>query len=110
VRGDSSLLTSLVENAVQNALKFAPDGSITVCVQGGEGAHVVLRVVDSGPGIPPEQRERVFDPFYRAKPGVAAGHGLGLALIAHIARAHGGHAHFEDVPRGAELVIRLPAW
>lgn len=110
VRGDPSLLTSLVENATHNALKFAPEGSITIRVAGGEGTPVVLRVVDSGPGIPPEQRERVFDPFYRAEPGAAAGHGLGLALIAHIARAHGGSGKFADVPRGAELVVNLPAW
>jgi two-component system OmpR family sensor kinase len=116
VRGDVHLLRSLVVNAVENALKFAPDGPIAVRLVEREssepamGREVVLEVSDGGPGVPDELRERVFVPFFRVAPGRAPGHGLGLALIGHIARAHGGQARFEPSERGARLVIALPAW
>jgi signal transduction histidine kinase len=77
-----------------------------------QDAHdAVWRVDDDGPGVPPEQRELAFEPFVRlatnCKPAIP-GHGLGLALIAHVARRHGGQARFVDGPPGAHLEIRLP--
>jgi signal transduction histidine kinase len=108
VRGDLALLRSLISNAVENALKFAPEGPVTVRVE--EEGDVVLRVADRGPGIPRELRERVFDAFFRGRQSAAPGHGLGLALIGHIARAHGGSAEFADSGSGAELIVRLPRW
>jgi len=116
VRGDAELLRSLVTNALGNALRFGAPDSVTVRVEertaaGGAGEEcVVLEVVDRGPGIDAEFRTRVFDAFYRAQPKVAGGHGLGLSLVGHIARVHGGHAEFEDAPRGACLCVWLPAW
>lgn len=116
VRGDAALLRSLVVNAVDNALKFAPKGSIRVRVADGVAAepsgegHVLLEVTDEGPGVPPALRTRVFEPFYRVAGGDISGHGLGLALIGHIARAHGGTARFEPRDRGACLAVVLPAW
>ena len=114
VRGDPRLLGALLANAVQNALKFAPDGEVGLRVSEGVngelGHEVRVEVSDRGPGIPAELRSRVFEPFYRANSGAVAGHGLGLALIAHIARAHGGSAAFEDAAGGSRLVVRLPAW
>jgi signal transduction histidine kinase len=117
VRGDPHLLRSLVLNAVENALKFAPEGTIVVRLEersaaaaSAESGSIVLMVTDSGRGIPTELRDRVFEPFYRAAPGAAPGHGLGLALIGHIARAHGGYASFEARDRGARLVIVFPPW
>lgn len=114
VRGDPRLLESLLANALQNALKFAPDGAITVQVvdrpRGSEPASVSIEVRDEGPGVPSQLRERVFEPFYRVRPGATGGQGLGLALIGHIARAHGGRAAFRDSDRGARLEILLPAW
>lgn len=115
VRGDPHLLTSLVVNALKNALKFAATGPVTIrveeCNPNGSGlGEVALRVSDTGPGVPEELRGRVFEPFYRARPEAATGYGLGLALIGHIARAHAGEALFEDSERGARLLIKLPSW
>lgn len=112
VRGDALLLRAMTENAVGNALKFAPEGEVTVRAEA-DGVAVALSVSDEGPGIPSGDRERVFDAFYRsasARADGVPGHGVGLALVARIARAHGGEAAFEDVPRGARLVVRLPRW
>lgn len=116
VRGDPRLLVSLVANAVQNSLKFAATGVVQLSVrdaQAGSGSgspEVTVEIRDSGPGVPRELRERVFEPFYRARPAATTGQGLGLALIGHIARAHGGRAWFAEAEQGARLVITLPAW
>lgn len=123
VRGDALLLRVLIRNALSNALKYS-NAEVTLRI--GETAlerqeagalsamsslnFVDLWVQDRGPGIAPALRERVFEPFYRALPGNSVGHGLGLALVAHIARAHGGEAQFLDAPEGALLRVRLPAW
>jgi signal transduction histidine kinase len=108
VRGDAALLGTLFSNAVCNALKFGGH----VCVGAIEtGRDVVLRVDDDGPGLPREERELVFEPFVRsrlARQQRVPGHGLGLALILHIARRHGGDARFVDGAPGAHLEVRLP--
>lgn len=109
VRGDSSLLQVLVSNAVSNALKFGTRTSVSI---EREGQQAVLRVDDDGPGVPAGERARVFEPFFsspQARTQGKAGHGLGLAIIAHIARRHGGGARFDDVPSGARLEVRLAA-
>ncbi len=112
VRGDALLLRVMTENAVGNALKFAPEGEVQLSVEA-DGETVVLSVSDEGPGVAPGDRERVFDAFYRsagARADGVQGHGVGLALVARIARAHGGDAAFVDASRGARLVVRLPRW
>jgi signal transduction histidine kinase len=109
VRGDERLLTSLVTNALENALKFS-SGPVDVRLTETGIEELKLEVHDRGPGIPIELRNRVFEPFFRAAPGSAQGHGLGLALIGHIARVHGGAATFADSSAGAKLVVTLPAW
>jgi signal transduction histidine kinase len=108
VRGDSTLLGLLLSNGLGNALKFGDRVSVTAFE---EDSEVVLRMDDDGPGIPPEQRLLAFEPFVRLggqQQLAVAGHGLGLALIAHVARRHGGVARFIDGPPGAHLEIRLP--
>ncbi len=108
VRGDATVLRSVVTNAVKNALSYS-DGGVTVRVAR-EGDDVVLRVDDQGPGLGAEGRARAFEPFYR---GTAArqgsGHGIGLALIAHVVGAHGGRVRFLPEEPGAKLEVRLPA-
>jgi signal transduction histidine kinase len=105
----------VIANLVANALKFAAGGGwIGVRAEARpDGRAVVLRVEDRGPGIPREERERVFEPFYRgpvAERNDAPGSGLGLSLVRHVVRAHGGSVRVE--PRaggGAALVVELPA-
>lgn len=109
VRGDERLLASLVTNALENALKFS-SGAVDVALTETGLDELRLEVSDHGPGIPVELRGRVFEPFFRAAPGSARGQGLGLALIGHIARVHGGAATFADSSTGAKLLVTLPAW
>jgi two-component system, OmpR family, sensor kinase len=112
VRGDALLLRAMLDNVVGNALKFAPAGAVTLRAEA-DGDSAVLAVTDRGPGVSPADRARVFDAFYRsagARAEGVRGHGVGLALVARIARAHGGAAAFEDAPSGARLVLRLPLW
>ncbi|NOY90568.1 MAG: HAMP domain-containing histidine kinase [Deltaproteobacteria bacterium] len=107
VRGDPSLLAAVVSNAVGNALKFS-DGPVDVRVFV-SGQEVVLRVDARGPGLSPEARDRAFDGFYRAPEHRSrSGHGIGLALIAHVVAAHEGVCAFVDDAPGAHLEIRLP--
>ncbi len=112
VSGDGLLLGVVLDNLLDNALKFAADGPVRVAVtESPEGVSV--RVTDTGPGVPEAERTRVLAPFYRtpcARAGGAQGHGVGLALVAHIVRAHGGVVGFEPVPRGAVVWVRLPRW
>lgn len=110
VRGDHELLRSLVHNAVENAMKFSA-AEVELTVRGGDEA--VIDVVDHGPGIPAADRAQVFVPFYRspeARAGGTPGHGVGMALIAHVAESHGGHAELLDCDFGTHLRVRLPRW
>ncbi len=112
VRGDESLLSVLVENAVDNALKFSNGAPVTIRLTETD-LEVLLDVVDEGPGLPANERERAFDPFFRASSARAehlSGHGIGLALVAQVSRQHGGSCSFVDTTRGAHLRVSLPAW
>jgi two-component system OmpR family sensor kinase len=89
VEGQPDALQILLRNLVENAVKYTPGGgTVDIAVQH-EGGNIVVQVEDSGPGIPPEERERVFDRFYRVAGSDAAGSGLGLAIIKAIAERHG---------------------
>lgn len=110
VSGDASLFAAMVSAALDNALAYSRDA---VVVRFGEqDGGLVLDIDDEGPGVPAADRERVFAPFERAADARGhrpAGHGLGLSLVAHVARRHGGAAAFVDKARGARLRITLPA-
>jgi signal transduction histidine kinase len=112
VRGDAALLGALVTNAIDNALKFSTE-RVRVRITASDG-EARIEVDDRGPGIADEEREREFAPYYRsaaARRSSALGHGVGLALIAHVARAHGGSAQIESAPgEGTRLTVRLPMW
>jgi two-component system sensor histidine kinase MprB len=77
------------------------------------GGTVVLRVEDRGPGIARDERERVFEPFYRGRAvgrDATPGNGLGLSLVRHVVRAHGGRVHVEGpAGGGTAVVVELPA-
>jgi len=105
LRGDAALISTMVSNALSNALKFGSQVTVRL-------AERTLRFDDDGPGVPASERLQVFEPLFRgaaARAGRVPGHGLGLALIAHVAQWHGGSASFEEVARGASLVLRFPA-
>jgi signal transduction histidine kinase len=94
VEGDPRLLRRLVRNLLENARRHGGDGPVEARVdrRGRSGAR--LSVGDRGPGIPEDERERIFEPFHRpaGRPETGRGYGLGLALVRQIARAHGGEA------------------
>ncbi len=88
VRGDEQLLGELLSNLIDNALRYGrPGGSVTVNVESGEQPQ--LAVQDDGPGIAPEERQRIFERFYRPPGSPGEGCGLGLAIVDEIARLHG---------------------
>ena len=107
--GDERLLRRAARNLLENARRY---GGADVQVElSHDPAYIFLRVNDRGPGVPPDQRERIFEPFYRL-PGHAehaGGVGLGLSLVRQIAAKHGGHARCEAREGGGScFVIQLP--
>jgi len=113
VNGHPALLGSAAQNLIENALKFTDAGTPLRIHIGTHGDEVWLSVEDGGPGVAPEERERIFDPFYRSSEARARGpgFGLGLALLRRVARAHGGDVAVESSEiGGARMVLRLPAW
>lgn len=112
LRVDAVLFEQVIFNLLDNAAKYAPPDSI-VAIQGWQDAdHVVLRLVDEGPGIPPQDLERIFDSFYRVRKTdhVPAGTGLGLAICRGFVEAMGGTitAANRTDRTGAIFTIRLP--
>jgi two-component system phosphate regulon sensor histidine kinase PhoR len=112
VKLDANAFTLAVLNLIDNAIKYAADGKKISVELKREGDRLVLRVRDWGSGIDPEEHERIFDRFYRSravrlKP--IRGSGIGLALVQHIARAHGGEAVVESkVGEGSTFSISIP--
>jgi signal transduction histidine kinase len=108
VRGDRHLLSQAAANLVDNALKYAAGGAVSVAARRVDG-EARLEVADHGPGIPPEQRERVFDRFVRLEASRSTpGQGLGLSLVRAVARLHGGGIRLEDNKPGLRAVLALP--
>lgn len=111
VQGIPKLLRRAVRNLLENARRYS-DGEVEIQVRS-EGGRAVVHVSDHGPGVPPAQRERIFEPFYRL-PGASerdGGVGLGLALVRSIAERHGGTVVCEARPDGAPgacFVLNLP--
>jgi two-component system phosphate regulon sensor histidine kinase PhoR len=109
---DASALTLAVLNLIDNAIKYAAEGKRIALGVRRVGERIIVTVRDWGPGIDPEEHERIFDRFYRArairlKP--IRGSGIGLALVQHIARAHRGDAAVTSAPQqGATFRIWLP--
>jgi signal transduction histidine kinase len=111
---DAVRIGQIVANLLSNALRHTPRGGRVELRVGRAGdAALGLRVDDSGPGIPESERERVFERYYRvdgARSAAAGGRGLGLAIAAGLARAHGGTLRAEGSPLGgASFVLTLPA-
>ncbi len=114
VTGDGERVRTIVDNLVSNAIKYSPrSGTITAELRARDGM-AVLEVADQGPGVPPGERERVFDSFYQGAPpaeGRVKGSGLGLAIAREYAAAHGGRIDVverADGARGACFRLVLP--
>ena len=119
VRGDRQSLAVLLRNLVDNALRYTPDGGrVDIRMSNGprpaadgatnqQAGDVVLEVADTGPGIPPADRERVFDRFYRVAGTSTPGSGIGLALVKVIAERHGARIALDSGPAGRGLTFRV---
>ncbi len=110
VRGSRLLLVEALLNLLDNAIRVTPEEGAVVVSLDANGNAVRLSVEDGGLGVPPEERERIFQPFYRI-PRTSAGatdegSGLGHAIVRGIAQAHGGRVEFVEAPRG-KSVFRL---
>ncbi len=107
---DPVQIDQVFRNVLQNAVKFSPARSEIRIAASRWQDSVEVRISDRGSGIPPAEREAVFEEFYRAGDGRVAGTGLGLAVARAIVEAHRGAIWIEDTPGGgATVVVRLPA-
>jgi signal transduction histidine kinase len=110
IDGERSALAALVRNLADNAVRYSPPGScVDVQVAQPEGVPT-LQVDDAGPGIPPAERERVFDRFYRRGLADEPGTGLGLAIVRGVAQRHGATVALDDSPLGGlRVTLRFGA-
>jgi two-component system, OmpR family, sensor kinase len=109
---DRALMSRALDNLLDNASKYDESGQPLRIEVVREGTYVIIAVTDRGIGIPPDELERVFDPFFRGANarGRSGGFGLGLALARRIAQAHGGSIRATNVAEGgARIEIRLPS-
>lgn len=107
IKGDAVLLTQLLENLLDNALKYTPDGIELAVSQSDRQMHVAVE--DRGPGIAPEQAATMFEPYRRNDRSGQRGAGLGLAVCKAVATAHGGKLEVEQrAGGGSSFVLTLP--
>ena len=110
IRGDQSLLTQLFANLNENAIRHTPAGTRISLRLYANGKDLIGEVSDNGPGVPVEQRDKIFRPFYRLDESRSTpGSGLGLALVAAIAALHGATIALTDADPGTKFQIRFPA-
>lgn len=110
VEGIALLLRELAGNLVDNAIRYTPAGGQVTVRVGQDRRGTFLAVDDSGPGVPPELRERVFERFFRGDGGAAGGCGLGLAIVSQIAGQHRASVTVgNSFEGGASFLVRFPA-
>ena len=110
VLADPHWLHQVITNLLTNALKFTPVGGHVTISTGPSGANVILQVSDTGPGIPADDLPRIFDRFWRGQRAAqVSGSGIGLAVAAELAQAHGGRLTAgSQLGRGTEMTLTLP--
>jgi two-component system, OmpR family, sensor kinase len=107
IHGARHGLHTLLMNLVDNAVRYTPAGGRVDVAAYREAGSAVLEVADTGPGIPPEERERVFDRFYRRVGTEAPGSGLGLSIVKDVAERHGARLVLDTGPAGEGLAVRV---
>ena len=109
---DPLKITQVVENLLDNALKYTPAGSRVILRAAQQGSEVVVTVRDNGPGIPTDDLPHIFERFYRVEKGRSrekGGTGLGLSIVKHIVQLHGGRVWAEsELGRGTTFFFTLP--
>lgn len=104
---DDEKLLSAVSNLIANGIRHAPPGGVVRCSLRTGADEVVVEVADDGPGVPADQRERVFERYRRERS--STGSGLGLSIVRDVARLHGGRVTAGDAPEGGALfTLTLP--
>jgi two-component system phosphate regulon sensor histidine kinase PhoR len=117
-RIDERAIQLAVINLVDNALKYAPESKVITIRASLEKSAIAIRVIDNGPGVPADERERIFERFVRgasasnghaSSRGPVRGSGIGLALVRHIAESHGGRAWVEcKGGHGSTFIVTIP--
>ena len=109
---DRERVVQVMMNIVSNSIKYTPDGGRIVISAGRRGDRVWMLVDDNGIGIPPEDRPRIFERFYRVDKGRSkreGGTGLGLSIVKHVAAKYGGQITLTSRPdEGTVIQVRLP--
>jgi two-component system, OmpR family, phosphate regulon sensor histidine kinase PhoR len=113
IKGDDQQLGLMIRNLLDNALRYTPEGGSIEVELEREGADAVVRVRDTGIGIPLNAQSRVFERFYRVdmdRSRDGGGTGLGLSIVRHVAELHAGHVGVEsELGEGSTFIVRLPA-
>jgi two-component system sensor histidine kinase GlrK len=111
IPADSEKLRVVLDNLLSNAVKFSPPGGSIGIRARYDGDALEIDVTDQGPGVSPEERTRIFDPFYQGRQagaGPLRGTGIGLSVVKEYVFAHGGSVEVVDSAGGAHLRIRVP--
>jgi signal transduction histidine kinase len=111
VRADPLRLDQVIGNLASNAIKFTPSGGVIKVEAGENDANIWVRICDSGPGIPLNSQEKIFEPFVRGGQGgrFPEGMGLGLSIARELVEAHGGRLEVESEPGlGSTFTVWLP--
>lgn len=110
--GDASLLTTAVRNLIDNAIRYSPSGTRVGIGVREKDDMALISVTDQGPGIPEEERDRVFERFYRvdtARSRQTGGTGLGLSIVKHVMQQHGGEVSvWSQVGQGSTFTLHIP--
>jgi signal transduction histidine kinase len=114
LKGDLARLSQVLSNLLINAAKYTPPGGKISLIADLDGNEIVIRVVDTGIGIPPDKLSEIFEMFsqvYSPLDRTQGGLGIGLALVRRVVQMHGGHVHGESdgLGKGSTFTVRLPA-
>ncbi|MEN8219831.1 MAG: ATP-binding protein [Pseudomonadota bacterium] len=106
--GNQEALYLMLRNLIDNAIRYTPaGGQVTVFLDNPQASRLTLLINDTGPGIPPEQREHIFERFYRGENQNILGSGLGLSIAQKVAQLHQVEIQLNEVPNGRGLCVRM---